>query len=79
MKDFKNNKDYKDKGKKLCYMAKDLESSEDDEMIYSVVKDEYNDEGDKWNLSLMLAKMIHGLLIVAAHIIWLETKQSLST
>ena len=28
-------------------MAKDSDSSEDDEMVYIVVKDESNDEGDK--------------------------------
>ena len=28
-------------------MAKDSHSSEDDEMVYIVVKDEYDDEGDK--------------------------------
>ena len=50
-------------------MAKDSNNGED-EMVYIVVKDESNDEGDKMALiELMLAKMIHGLLIVVSHII----------
>ena len=68
-KDFKNLKNYKDKGNKSFFMAKDLDSSEDDEMVYISVKDESDDEGDKIELISMLEKMIHGLLIVVAHII----------
>ena len=43
-KDFKNYK--KDKGKKSCFIAKDSDDSED-EMVYTAVKDESDDEGDK--------------------------------
>ena len=49
-KDFKNFKDYKDKGKESCFMDKDLDSSEDDEIVYIVVKDESDDEEDKMAL-----------------------------
>ena len=48
--DFKNYKDYKDKGKKSCFMAKDSDSSDDDELVYIVVKYEFDDEGDKMTL-----------------------------
>ena len=40
---------YKEKGKKTCFMAKDSDSHED-KMVYIVVKDESNDEGDKMAL-----------------------------
>ena len=59
-KDFKNFKDYKDKVNKSCFMAKDSDSNDNDEMVYIAIKDESDDEGDK---------MAHGLLIVATHII----------
>ena len=36
-------KSYKYKVKKYCFMAKDLDSSEDDEMVYIAIKDESND------------------------------------
>ena len=49
-KDFKTYKDYKDKGKKSCYMAKDSNSSEEDEIIYIVFKDESDVENDKMAL-----------------------------
>ena len=39
-----------DKGKKYCYMTKDFDSSDDDEMVYIVVKDESDDEEDKMEL-----------------------------
>jgi hypothetical protein len=45
-KEFKNYKDYKDKGKKSYFTAKDSDNNED-EMVYIVVKDESDDEGDK--------------------------------
>ena len=48
-KKFKNYKDYMHKGKKSCLMAKYFDNSED-EMVYIVVKDESNDEGDKMTL-----------------------------
>ncbi|MFA1068233.1 hypothetical protein ACDI57_27820, partial [Klebsiella pneumoniae] len=48
-KDFNNFKDYKDKGKKTYFMAKDSDNSED-EMVYIVVKDESDDEDDKMAL-----------------------------
>ena len=38
-------------------MAKDSDNSED-EMVYIAMKDELDDE--RWHLSLMLVKMIHG-------------------
>ena len=44
--DLKIHKSYKDKGKKTCFMAKDSDNSED-EIVYIVVKDESDDEGDK--------------------------------
>ena len=44
---------------KTCFMAKDSDNSED-EIVYITMKDEFDDEGDKWHLSLMLVKMIHG-------------------
>ena len=50
-KDFKNYKNYKDKGKKSCFIAKDSDNNED-EIVYIVVKDEYDDEGDKMTLYL---------------------------
>ena len=40
---------YKDNGKKSCFMAKDSDNSEV-EMIYIAVKDESNDEGDNMTL-----------------------------
>ena len=46
-KDFKNYK--KDKGKKSCFIAQDFDDSED-EMVYIVVKDEFDDERDKMAL-----------------------------
>ena len=49
MKDFKNHKSFKEKGKKTCFMAKDFDNSED-EIVYIVVKDESNDEEDKMAL-----------------------------
>ena len=55
-KNFKNFKDYKDKYKKSCFMAKDSNSSEDDEMVYIAVKDEFNDEGDKMELISHVSK-----------------------
>ena len=58
-KDFKNHKSFKDKGKKTCFMAKDSDNSED-EIVYIVVKDESNDEGDKMALISNVRKMIHG-------------------
>ena len=39
------------------------------EIVYIVVKDESNDEGEKMVLSLMLSKMIYGLFIVVFIII----------
>ena len=45
-KEFKIHKNYKDKGKKSCFMAKDSDNSED-EMVYIVVKDEFDYEEDK--------------------------------
>ena len=48
-KDFKNYKSFKDKGKKTCFMAKDSDNSKD-EIVYIVVKDESDDEGDKMAL-----------------------------
>ena len=50
MKDFKNFKDYKDKGEKSYFIAKYLDSSEDDEMVCIGTKDESDDEGDKMTL-----------------------------
>ena len=55
-KDFKNFKDYKDKGKKSFFIAKDSDSSEDDEMVYIVVKYESDDEGDKMTLVSHVSK-----------------------
>ena len=52
-KDFKS---YKDKGKKSCYVAKDFDSSEEDEMVYIVVKDESDDENDKMVLISHVSK-----------------------
>lgn len=49
-KDFKNLKYYKEKGKKSYFIEKDLDSSDDDEMIYIAIKDESDDEGDKMTL-----------------------------
>ena len=46
-KDFKNYK--KENSKKSYFIDKDSDSSED-EMVYIVVKDEYDDEGDKMTL-----------------------------
>ena len=43
---FTNYKDYKDKGKKSYFMAKDSNNN-DDEMVYITVKDEFDDEGDR--------------------------------
>lgn len=37
---FKSYKDYKDKGKKSCYIAKDFGSDDEDEMVYISIKDE---------------------------------------
>ena len=52
-------------------MAKHFDNGED-EKLYIVVKNKSDDEAMeiRWNLSLMLEKMILGLLIVASHIIW---------
>ena len=47
--DFKGHKSYKDKGKNFFFMAKDSDNSED-EIVYIVVKDESDDEGDKMTL-----------------------------
>ena len=55
-KDFNNFKDYKEKGRKSCFMAKDLDCSEDDEMVHIVVKDEFDDEGDKMLLISHVSK-----------------------
>ena len=38
-KDLKSYKDNKDKSKKYCYMTKDSDSSDDDEMVYIAIKD----------------------------------------
>ena len=46
---------YKDKGNKTCFMAKDFDNSED-EMVYIVVKDESDDEGDKMALISHVSK-----------------------
>ena len=46
-KNFKNQKSFKDKGKKICFMAKDSEDSDssEDEIVYIAIKDEFdNDE-----------------------------------
>ena len=45
-KEFKN---YKNKGKKSCFMAKDFDNSED-EIVCIAIKDEFDDEGDKMAL-----------------------------
>ena len=55
-KDFKKFKDYKEKGKKSYFMAKVSYSSEDDEMVYIVVKDESHDEGDKMEVMSHVGK-----------------------
>ena len=55
-KDLKNCKDYKDKGMKYCFMAKDSNSSDDDEMVYIDVKDEYDDEEGKMVLISHVSK-----------------------
>ena len=47
MKDYK---DYKEKGKKSFYMAKDSDSSDDDEMVYIAIKDDEDNEDDKMTL-----------------------------
>ncbi len=49
-KDFKHYKYYKDKGRKSYFIAKDLDSNEDDEMVYITVKDQSDDKGDKMTL-----------------------------
>ena len=77
--DFKRYKDYKDKGNQSCYMAKDFDSSEEDEVVYIVVKDESDDENEKWVSSLMLVRMIHGLFIVVILTTWLVINLNLST
>ena len=61
-KDFKIYKDYTDKGKKSCFMAKDLDSSKDDEMVYIVLKDESNAKGDKMVLISHVSKN-HRLIV----------------
>ena len=48
-KEFKNHKNYKDKGKKTCFMSKDSDNNED-EMVYIDANDESDDEGDKMTL-----------------------------
>ena len=53
---FKNYKDYKDKDKKSCYIAKDSNSSDDDEMVYNFVKHESNNEDDKRTLISHVSK-----------------------
>lgn len=55
-KDFKSYKDYKDKGKKSYYMAKDSDSSEEDEIVYIATKDESDDENDKMSLIYHVSK-----------------------
>ena len=54
-KEFKSHKSYKDKGKKTFFMAKDSDNNEY-EMVYIVVKDESNDEGDKMALMYHVSK-----------------------
>ena len=49
-------------------MAKDLDNSED-EMVYIVVKDESNNEGDKMALISHVRKNDTWILIVVSHII----------
>ena len=49
-------KSYKDKGKKSCYIAKDSDSSEEDEMVYIIVKDELDYENDKMALISHVSK-----------------------
>ena len=51
----KNFKSFKDKGKKTCFMAKDSDNNED-EIVYIVVKDEFDDEEDKIALYLSSEK-----------------------
>ncbi len=41
---------------KSCFIAKDSYSSEDDEMVYIVVKDEFDDERDKMTLISHVSK-----------------------
>ena len=36
--------------KKSCYIFKDFDNSDDDDMVYIVVKDESDDENDKMTL-----------------------------
>ena len=45
----KSHKTYKEKAKKTCFMAKDFDNSKD-EMVYIVVKDEFDDKEDKMAL-----------------------------
>ena len=40
----------KEKHNKSCFIDKYLDSSEDDEMVYIAVKNEFDDEGDKMTL-----------------------------
>ena len=54
--DFKSYKDYKDKGNKSCYIAKDSDSSDEDEMVYIAIKDELDDENDKMALISHVSK-----------------------
>ena len=49
-------KNYKDKGKKYCFMAKDSNSSDNDEMVYKAVKDESDNETDKMALIFHVSK-----------------------
>ena len=49
-KHFKSYKDYKDKGNKSCYMGKDSDSSDEDEIVCISLKDELDDENDKMAL-----------------------------
>ena len=49
---FKGYKDYKDKGKKSYYIAKDSDSDNEDEMVYIAIKDELDDDYNK-NISLI--------------------------
>ena len=61
--------DYKDKGKKSCFMAKDSDNSDNNEMVYIGVKDESDDKEDKMELISHVRKNNHGLLIVVVLII----------
>ena len=54
-KEFKNCKDYKDKGRKFCLMAKYSYNSED-EMVYIFVKNEFDNEGDEMTLISHVSK-----------------------